>query len=155
MIAVPPPEDAPRIAARLLHTTVPFAVLLPAELAPRIADDGHFPDQPDLTAPYKSGGKIMFLDSDQLWFIGNIPELLQYAKIYSQVLLRPSPLLEHFATARNTQLPTTIAEWRNVQHDDPTFLTDIPSTALVLCDGLSLYKDHDFPSLILVPPHTP
>jgi hypothetical protein len=152
VIAVPPPEDAPRIAARLLHTSVPFAVLLPAELAPRIADDGHFPDQPDLTAPYKSGGKIMFLDSDQLWFIGNIPELQQYAKIYSQVLLRPSPLLEHFATARNAQLPTTIAEWRNAQHDDPTFLADIPSTSLVLCDGLSLYKDHDFPSLILVPP---
>ena len=67
-------------------------------------------------------------------------------------MLRSSPLLEHFATARNAQLPTTIAEWRNAQHDDPTFLADIPSTSLVLCDGLSLYKDHDFPSLILVPP---
>ena len=53
----------------------------------------------------------MFLDSDQLWFIGNIPTLQQYSKIYAQLLLRPSPLLEHFAGSRNPTLPTTtIAE---------------------------------------------
>jgi hypothetical protein len=73
VIAVPPPEDAPRIAARLLASPIPFAVLLPAELAPRIADEGHFPDQPDLAHLYTNGGKIMFLDSDQLWFVGNLP----------------------------------------------------------------------------------
>jgi hypothetical protein len=64
IIAVPPPEDVPRIAARLLATTIPFAVLLPSDLAPRIADAGHFPDQPELTLPYAQGGKVMFLDSD-------------------------------------------------------------------------------------------
>ncbi len=48
IIAVPPPEDAPRITARLLSTTIPFAVLLPSELAQRIADASYFPDQPDL-----------------------------------------------------------------------------------------------------------
>ncbi len=85
MIAVPPPEDAPRIAARLLSNPVPFAVLLPAELAPRIADDGHFPDQPDLAHVYMNGGKIMFLGSDQLWFVGILPSFQQYSKIYAQI----------------------------------------------------------------------
>jgi hypothetical protein len=83
IISVPPPEDAPRIAARLLSTTIPFAVLLPSELAPRIADAGHFQDQPDLALPYAQGGKVMLLDSDQLWFIGNIAPLHNFAKIYS------------------------------------------------------------------------
>ncbi len=71
-IAVPLPEDAPRIAARLLTTSIPFAVLLPAELASRIADADHFPDQLDITSLYAQGGKIMYLDSEQLWFIDNI-----------------------------------------------------------------------------------
>ncbi len=59
VIAVPPPEDAPRLAARLLTTSIPFAVLLPAELAPRIADDDHFSEQPALAHLYQQGGKIM------------------------------------------------------------------------------------------------
>ncbi len=94
----------------------------------------------------------MFLDSDQLWFIGNIPALHDFAKIYSQVLKRPPPLLEHFASSRNPTLPSTIAEWKDAQTRDPDFLADIPPESLLLCDGLSLYKDPDFPSRILVPP---
>ena len=38
IITAPRPEDAPCIAARLLTTTIPFALLLPSDLAPRIAD---------------------------------------------------------------------------------------------------------------------
>jgi hypothetical protein len=127
-------------------------VLLPAELAPRIADDHHFPDQPALSQPYAHGGKIMFLDSDQLWFLGNIPALQQFSKIYAQLLSRPPPLLEHFATTRDTTLPATIAAWKQAQADDPAFLADVPPDSLLNCDGLSLHKDPDFPSRILVPP---
>ncbi len=142
VIAIPPPEDAPRIAARLLSSPIPFAVLLPAELAPRIADDGHFPEQPDLS----------HLDSDQLWFLGNLPSLQQYSKIYAQILQRSPPLLEHFAGSRDPTLPTTIAAWKQAQADDPAFLADVPPDSLLLCDGLTLFKDPDFPSRILVPP---
>jgi hypothetical protein len=66
IITIPRPDDAPRIAARLLSTTIPFALLLPAGLAPRIAADGQFDDQPDLREAYLKGGKMMFLDSDFL-----------------------------------------------------------------------------------------
>jgi hypothetical protein len=62
--AVLRPEDAPRITARLLTTFIPFAVLLPSNLAPRIADAHQFDDQPDLGDLYKQTRKIMFLDSD-------------------------------------------------------------------------------------------
>jgi hypothetical protein len=152
VITVPPHDDAPRIAARLLSTTISFAVLLPAEFASRIADDGHFSDQPPLLQPYTQGGKIMFLDSDQVWFIGNVPILHQFSKIYAQVLQRPAPLLEHFASQRNPALPSTLAEWKHAQNSDPNFLADIPPASLLLCDGLTLYKGPDFPSRILVPP---
>jgi hypothetical protein len=73
VLATPPPEDAPHIAARL---------------------------QTDLTTQYVQGGKLMFLDSDQLWFIDNISELQRFSKIYAQVLQRPAPLLDHFAASR-------------------------------------------------------
>ncbi len=91
IITTPRPEDALRIAARLLSTKIPFALLLPSDLAPRIADDDQFDAQPCLRALYKHGGKIMFLDSDFLWFIGSIPELADFAQIFSHVLDRPPP----------------------------------------------------------------
>jgi hypothetical protein len=98
IIAVPRAKDALRIAARLLTTTIPFAVLLPSDLAPRVADADQFDGQPDLHETYKSAGKIMFLDSDQLWIVGNIPDLHHFHRIqHSQVLLRPAPLLEVFS----------------------------------------------------------
>ena len=98
------------------------------------------------------GGKVMFLAPDQLWFIGNIAPLHNFAKIYSQVLQQPPPLLAHFAASRDATLPTTIAAWKDAQTADPAFLADIPPNSLLLCDGLSLHRDLDFPSRILVPP---
>jgi transposase InsO family protein len=94
----------------------------------------------------------MFLDSDQLWFIGNVAPLHNFAKIYSQVLQQAPPLLTHFAATRDATLPTTIAAWKDAQTADPAFLADIPPASLLLCDGLSLHRDLDFPSRILVPP---
>jgi hypothetical protein len=94
----------------------------------------------------------MFLDSDQMWFLGNLPTLQQFSKIYAQILHRSPPLLEHFASSRYPTLPTTIAAWKHAQTDDPAFLDGIPPESLLLCDGLSLFKDPAFPSHILVPP---
>jgi hypothetical protein len=94
----------------------------------------------------------MFLDSDQLWFIGNIAPLTNFAKTYSQVLHRLSPLLAHFAASRDATLPTTIAAWKDALIADLAFLDDIPPASLLLCDGLSLHKDPDLPSRIFVPP---
>ena len=48
ILTMPRAEDAPRIAARLLTTSIPFAVLLPSDLAPRVADSNQFDGQPVL-----------------------------------------------------------------------------------------------------------
>jgi hypothetical protein len=93
---MPRAEDAPRIAARLLTTAIPFAILLTSDLAPRIADARQFDDQPDLQSLYAKTGKIMFLDSDHLLILGSMPSLQDFSKIYQQVLDRPSPLLSQY-----------------------------------------------------------
>ncbi len=97
IVAVPLPKTPPalRIAARLLATTIPFAVLLPSDLAPRIADADQFDGQPDLQDTYKSAGKLMFLDGDQIWIVGNIPDLHHFHRIhhFHRLLQHTSPQL--------------------------------------------------------------
>jgi hypothetical protein len=151
IITAPRPEDAPRIAARLLSTKIPFALLLPSDLAPRIADDAQFESQPCLRALYAHGGKIMFLDSDFLWFIGNIPELSDFSQIFSQVLDRSPPLLECHASARHPSLPASLQDWKSAQLADPDCLASIDPDSLASCDGLHVFRDPDFPSRIVVP----
>jgi hypothetical protein len=113
IITSPRPEDAPRIATRLLSTTIPFALLLPSDLAPRIADADHFEGQPCLHDLYQHGGKIMFLDSDFLWFIGNVPDLSDFSQIFAHVLDCPSPLLSSFAFTRDVILPSSLQAWKD------------------------------------------
>jgi transposase InsO family protein len=152
IITMPRAEDAPRIAARLLTTQIPFALLVPSDLAPRIPQPHQFDSQPDLAKPYATAGKIMFLDSDHLWIMGNIPSLQSFSKIYSQVLDRPSPLLELFGTTLHPNLPSTLMEWKHAQDTEPEFLQNIDPDSLAKCNGLTIFKDATFPSRILVPP---
>jgi hypothetical protein len=152
VLAMPRTEDAPRIAARLLATLIPFALLLPSDLAPRIADAGQFPDQPDLNASYKQAGKIMFLDSDYLWFLGNLPSLAKFSKIFAMVLDRPSPLVSHYANTLPVLVPTTLDAWKQAQRLEADFLTHLDPDSLADCNGLTVFKSADFPSRILVPP---
>jgi hypothetical protein len=151
IITSPRPEDAPRIAARLLSTTIPFALLLPSDLAPRIADDDQFEGQPCLRNLYQHGGKIMFLDSDFLWFIGNVPDLADFSQIFSQVLDRSPPLLSSFASSRDPTLPSSLQDWKAAQLADPACLDSLDPDSLASCNGLHVYRDPDFPSRILVP----
>ncbi len=59
----------------------------------------------------------MFLDSDHLWFLGNMLSLHEFSKIYHQVLDRPSPLLCQYHTAMRTHVPTTLDKWRQAQQN--------------------------------------
>jgi hypothetical protein len=152
IITVPRPEDAPRITARLLTTAIPFAVLLPSDLAPRIADAHQFDDQPDLDDLFKQTGKIMFLDSDQIWIVGNIAQLHHFHRIHAQVLQRPAPLLEIFNNTIHPNLPTTLLDWKHAQNTEPDFFKTLDPDSIAHCNGLTVYKDVDFPSRIIVPP---
>jgi hypothetical protein len=68
IITMPRAEDAPRIAARLLTTTIPFAILVPSDLAPRIPSPDQFSDQPDLRSCYDNAGKIVFSLQNEIRF---------------------------------------------------------------------------------------
>ncbi len=95
----------------------------------------------------------MFLDSDHLWVIGNLPSLAEFSKIFSHVLNRPSPLLSHhYAGTIPTQVPTTLEKWKQAQQQDPDFLTLMDPDSLATCNGLTIFKNAAFPSRILVPP---
>ncbi len=94
---------------------------------------------------------MIFLDSDFLWFIGNIPSLSNFSKIFSQVLDRASLLLEAFASRTHT-LPSSLAEWKTAQLADPDCLASIDPDHLASCNGLHVFRDTDFPSRIVVPP---
>jgi hypothetical protein len=94
----------------------------------------------------------MFLDSDHLWFLGNMPSLSDFCKIFSQILDRPSPLLSHYAGTLLTPVPTTLDEWRQAQLLEPEFLTLLDPDSLANCNGLHVFRSADFPSRILVPP---
>ncbi len=48
--------------------------------------------------------------------------------------------------------PSTIADWKNAQDTEPDFLQLLDPDTLAHCNGLSVLKDADFPSRILVPP---
>jgi hypothetical protein len=94
----------------------------------------------------------MFLDSDHLWLIGNISSLHDFSKIYSHVLDRSAPLLEVFGSTLPSNLPSSLAEWKHAQDTEPDFLQALDPASLALCNGLTVFKDPDFPSRILVPP---
>jgi hypothetical protein len=94
----------------------------------------------------------MFLDSDHLWFMGNILSLQSFSKICSQVLDQPSPLIELFGTTLHPNLPSTLMEWKHAQDTEPEFLQTPDPASLATCNGLAIYEDATFPSRILVPP---
>jgi hypothetical protein len=94
----------------------------------------------------------MFLDSDHLWFLGNLPFLADFAKIFSTVLDRPSPLLSHYASTLLTPIPPTLDAWKQAQKLEGDFLTRLDPDSLADCNGLTVFKSTDFPPRILVPP---
>jgi hypothetical protein len=99
-----------------------------------------------------NAGKIMFLDSDQIWIIGNIPDLHLFHRIYAYVLQSPAPLLTTFANILHPNLPTTLEEWKHAQQNTPDFLQSLDPDSLASINGLTVFKSPDFPSRILVPP---
>jgi hypothetical protein len=84
--------------------------------------------------------------------VGNIPDLHRFHQIHAQVLHRPAPLLEIFSNTLHPNLPSTIIEWKHAQDIHPDFLQALDPDTIATCNGLSVYKDKDFPSRILVPP---
>ena len=148
--------DGPRIAAHLALGTVPFAVLLPADLGPNITDPDLFQkDGRHVTdTVYNKLGKLMYLATDKLWVIGNIPELSDHRDIFFEEILTPAPLTcNATAVDDDPDIPSTLEDWRAAQRVDADLLAPYKDGSTLLQDGLHLFADPDFPTLIIVPHH--
>ena len=82
----------------------------------------------------------MFLDSDQIWIVGNIAPLHHFHRIHAQVLHRPAPLLAIFSNTLHPNLPTTIIDWKHVQDTEPDFLKTLDPDSIAHCNDLTVYK---------------
>ena len=110
VIAQPAAGDSPRVVAQLLQSSTPFAILLPTDLAPQVKDPNlwqgtEFDIQAD-QKQYSALGKIVYLDTDLMWLIGNIPELEGSAEVFNDELSSPAPLMELHASSCESEPPT-------------------------------------------------
>ena len=174
IIAQPAAGDSPRVVARLMHVGTPFAVLMPTDLAPQITDPNLWngTDIPIITEreAYKELGKIVYLETDLLWVVGNIPELSAVAEIYDHELTTPAPLCQFSGTVSgdNTELitketilpgtpseertlPTSLEEWADAQAADDSLLEGYEAGSIADVNGLKTFVGADFPTLIIVP----
>jgi hypothetical protein len=72
-VMAPRPEIAPVSLALYLLSDVPFAVLLPVDLASQITRPNLHPDAPTarITSAFAAAGKITLLQPQMLWVLGN------------------------------------------------------------------------------------
>ena len=156
----PKPDLSPAILAQLLASSVPFGLLMPADLVTQVKTKevvttvGNDVDTGTLSAQLQQTGKIMMLESNMIWIIGNIPELADFAETFSAQLCTPAPLLCYSTVLDNgSSLPSTLEDWAQTQSSDPHFSDDLPDESLVAVrDGLSVYLHDDSPARIIVPP---
>ncbi len=64
----------------------------------------------------------------------------------------PRPTTRDLPTTIHPNLPSTLEDWKHAQDNDPAFLQTLDPDLLANCNGLTIYKDADFNSRILVPP---
>ena len=161
VVYAPPVDRTPEIAARLLTSTTPFALLMPLDLAHaaldrRLARKANL-DHDLLVARFDEAAKVTVLATQMLWLVGGIPELANTAVTFASTLVTPAPLMEKFdATLPNPavpahDVPTTIEEWIDAQEEDPTCTRGIPPQEIVQQDGLFLHATTDHPLRIIVP----
>ena len=161
VIYAPPVDRTPEIAAQLLTSTTPFALLMPLDLAHvtldrRLARKANL-DHDLLVAKFDGAAKITVLATQMLWLVGGIPELANSAITFASTLATPAPLLEKYdGTLPNPavpthDVPTTIEQWIEAQEADPACTTGIPPSEIVHQDGLALHAAADHPLRIIVP----
>jgi len=105
VIGQPAAADSPRIVARLFRSPIPFAILMPSDLAPQICNQD--------------------LSTDLVWVLGNIEELSAMAEIHENEITTPAPLCHS-----STDIPEVLLQCfanDSTTHQDDTIL---PSTSM-------------------------
>jgi hypothetical protein len=153
-LMVPRPETAPVTLALCLLSPVPFAILVPIDLAALSYEPSIFPDAPheEIRVRFDAAGKLTILASQMLWIIGNVPRCTP-VEIFASALSTPVPTACIPDDSFVEPVPRTVESWIEAQQTDPEFaalLSKIPDAAVR--DGLSIWAPNDKVPKIIVPP---
>jgi hypothetical protein len=149
-ILTPRCEIAPVVLAVYLLSDVPFALMLPVDLLDVVRRPNIFPNSPqeELARALERAGKLLILQSQMTWVLGNLPgchpteifaaRLRTRSPVVGPVLPQPvatdqsdDPRMgiddqrmgtddQRMGTAEG-QLPRTLEEWASAQQDDSEF----------------------------------
>jgi transposase InsO family protein len=146
-IMIPRVEAAPVALALYLLSKVPFALLLPVDLASQAYSPGLYFGSPheEIEAAFRKAGKLTLLSPQMIWVIGNVPECAP-VETFSAELRTPAPLMDLFAlaTTPNTaaSVPSTSDPSSSSAADD-SFVTDVPQTLEAWAEAQAADPDFD------------
>jgi hypothetical protein len=160
-VLLPRAEAAPTTLALYLLSKVPFALLLPADLATQSYSPDLSPDfsHSDALAKFEKAGKITMLASQMIWIIANIPScapIETFSGELSTPVHLPSILAE--GQTHSEPIPRAVEGWIEAQKEDSDFPALVDAVAhTAVRDGLTIVAEPDSVPKILVPPslHAP
>jgi hypothetical protein len=134
-ILTPRCEVAPVILAVHLLSSVPFALLLPVDLLDMAQRPAIFPESPhyDIARKLEAAGKIVILQAQMVWVIGNLPACT-LIEVFSAQLRTPVPItgfqkpgpgqpgpVEDTLEIVEGAGPRTLEAWAHAQQSDDDF----------------------------------
>ena len=155
----PRPEAAPTALALRLLSDVPFALLLPIDIATQACASNLYPDIPHaaVKTAFVAAGKLTMLATQMLWVIGNIPNCTPI-EVFESTLTTTAPLMkdldpENPANEFADPVPKSIEEWIEAQETCPDFASMLDGIDHVAVrNGLRIYAPPDSLPKIIVPP---
>ena len=153
-LMVPRPETAPVTLALYLLSPVPFAILVPVDLAALAYEPAIFSEAPhdEIKTKFAAAGKLTMLASQMLWVIGNVPNCTP-VEVFASSLSTPVPIPgipdnETFSEP----VPRTVEGWIEAQQEDPEFPALVAKiTDAAVRDGLHILAPNGKVPKILIP----
>ena len=153
-LMVPRPETAPVTLALYLLSPVPFAILVPVDLAALAYEPAIFSEAPhdEIKTKFAAAGKLTMLASQMLWVIGNVPNCTP-VEVFASSLSTPVPIPgipdnETFSEP----VPRTVEGWIEAQQADPEFPALVAKiTDAAVRDGLHILAPNGKVPKILIP----
>ena len=120
VIVVPAPADAARVVNHLLRSNVPFAAFLPSDLAPTILHRDMAKGVSISNSQWNAPGKMVYLATDKVWILGNIPETTALRHVYHLEITTTAPLSSYASNVTvndsdDVDIPCTLEEWQQAQ----------------------------------------
>jgi hypothetical protein len=132
ILAAPDAADAARSCAQLLLGPSPFAALIPTDLAPQTYRKDLFPDIRVEKKIFNRAGKLVLLEADMAWVIGNIKELETHREVFNQQLFTVAPLVESLHSFRLSKSPPLQAMSKNVHFKTESLTNyDVPLRGMI------------------------